>query len=474
MHRVMVVDDEPEVREALEDELSLFFEVEAYANAKDALARLRQQRFDALVSDVRMPGTDGVALLQQAAQVDPAMVRVFLTGHADEEITGAALELSAYKLRKPWGDELRILLNNAFVHRDQLDRMREELHGFMSVSDPERPEVDREEVYGHLRETLEALEWVRSVSIRPGRDLRAARWSEACPPAMARDGLRVQRAVVGDRVVEVRWEPAGPHCERLIEIAFRRAVDAIRMRELIDEVRARASALERAREEVVRRDRLAVMGAMVASVAHDVRNPLFALRCNMPLLEEELESLGIYRGEIAEICEDNRLSVETIWRVVQSMERVAARPEESEPVDVRKSFELCQRLLKRRLMDAGVEVATDAPPGLVVEATSGEMAQILINLISNALHVAPRSSVIALSAREVEGEVRVQVRDQGPGIPPGQEEAIFAPFASSKDDGMGIGLSIAREMARRHGGDLTAVPSDAGACFELRLPRAEG
>lgn len=472
MHRVMVVDDEPEVREALEDELSLFFEVEAYGSAKEALARLQEQRFDALISDVRMPGTDGVALLQQAAQVDPSMVRIFLTGHADEEITGAALELSAYKLRKPWGDELRILLNNAFVHREQLDRMREELHGFMSVSDPEKPEVDREEVYDHLRETLEALEWVRVVRMEVARDLRVARWSEACPPETSRDGLRIQRAVVGERVVEVRWEPVGPHCERLIEIAFRRAVDALRMRELIDEVRARATALERAREEVVRRDRLAVMGAMVASVAHDVRNPLFALRCNMPLLEEELEELGVYHGELADICEDNRLAVETIWRVVQSMERVAARPEESEPVDVGKSFELCQKLLKRRLMDAGVEVRTDAPPGLVVEATSGEMAQILINLITNALHVAPRGSEIRLSAHDADGEVRVRVQDQGPGIPPDQEEAIFAPFTSSKDGGMGIGLSIAREMARRHGGDLTVIPSDEGACFELRLPRA--
>ena len=472
MHRVMVVDDEPEVREALEDELSLFFEVEAFANAQDALRRLQERRFDALVSDVRMPGTDGVALLQQAAQVDPSMVRIFLTGHADEEITGAALELSAYKLRKPWGDELRILLNNAFVHRDQLDRMRGELQGFMSVSDPEQPEVDREEVYAHLRDTLSALDWVRTVRIDEGRDLRVARWSEACPPERSADGLRVQRAVVGDRVVEVRWAPVGSHCERLIEVAFRRAVDALRMRDLIDEVRLRADALARAREEVVRRDRLAVMGAMVASVAHDVRNPLFALRCNMPLLEEELESLGLFKGELADICEDNRLAVETIWRVVQSMERVAARPEESEPVDVRKSFELCQRLLKRRLMDSDVTLAVDAPPGLVVDATSGEMAQILINLITNALQVSPRGSTIVLSARQRGDEVHVQVRDEGPGIPPGREEAIFAPFTSFKDDGIGIGLAIAREMARRHAGDLCVVPSDHGACFELRLPRA--
>ncbi len=473
MHRVMVVDDEQEVREALEDELSLFFEVEAYGNAKEALKRLRERRFDALISDVRMPGTDGVALLQEAAQVDPSMVRVFLTGHADAEITGAALELSAYKLRKPWGDELRILLNNAFVHRDQLDRMRDELHGFMSVSDPDGPEVDREEVYAHLRDTLEAFEWVRSVRMQVAKDLRVARWSEACPPQISREGLCIQRAVVGERVIEVCWAPVGPHCERLVEIAFRRAVDALRMRDLIDEVRARALALDRAREEVVRRDRLAVMGAMVASVAHDVRNPLFALRCNMPILEEELEELGVFHGELADICEDNRLAVETIWRVVQSMERVAARPEESEPVDVGKSFELCQRLLKRRLMDARVEVTAEAPVGLVVEATSGEMAQILINLITNALHVAPPGSQIRLSAHEADGEARVQVQDQGPGVPAGQEEAIFAPFTSSKDDGMGIGLSIAREMARRHGGDLTLIPSEEGACFELRLPKAK-
>ncbi|MEM9068640.1 MAG: response regulator [Myxococcota bacterium] len=471
MHRVMIVDDEREVREALEDELSLYFKVEAYECAHDALERLHEQRFDALVSDVRMPGTDGVTLLKQAAQVDPAMVRVFLTGHADEEITGAALELSAYKLRKPWGDELQILLHNAFVHRDHLCRMRGELDGYMSVSGPEEAEVDREEVYAHLRETLEAFEWVQSVSFQEATDLSEARWYEACPP-MREGDLRVQRAVVGDQIVEARWTPVGVHCERLVEIAFRRAVDALRMRDLLDEVRARADELRRAQDEVMRRDRLAVMGAMVGSVAHDVRNPLFALRCNMPLLEENLEQVGVFGGEISAICEDNRLAVDTIWRVVQAMERVAARPEESEPVDVGKSFDLCRKLLRRDFQDANVTLTTDAAPGLVVEATSGEMAQILINVLTNALAAAPRGSVVTMNAVDSDAEVRVRVCDQGPTLDDADAASLFSPFKGTTD-GIGVGLCIAREMARRHGGDLEVRPSAEGSCLELRLPKAE-
>ena len=471
MHRVMIVDDERDVREALQDELSMDFEVESFDNAHDALRRLRQQRFDALVSDVRMPGTDGVALLHQAAQVDPAMVRIFLTGHADEEITGAALKLSAYKLSKPWGDELRILLHNALVHRDQLGRMTSELHGYMSVTDADEPEVERDEVLDHLVTTLRTFDWVESVEVGRPNDLMAARWSEACPPAIDGD-VRVQSAVLGDHSIRVRWRMVGPHCERLVDVAIRRAADALRMRELLDEVRARAEELQRARDEMLKRDRLAMMGAMVASVAHDVRNPLFALRCNQPILEETLEELGIFEGEVAEICQDNQLAVEGIWRVVQSMERVAAHPEESEAVDVEKSFALCRKLLKRQLMDGDVCLETSASPGLVVEATAGEMAQILINLLTNALEVSPRGSTIHMSAFERDGQVVVRVRDQGPGVPAGQEESIFAPFQSSTPGGMGVGLSIAREMARRHRGDLTLAPSDSGACFDLSLPLA--
>ncbi len=473
MHRVMIVDDEQDVREALQDELSMDFEVESFDNAHDALQRLRQQRFDALVSDVRMPGTDGVTLLHQAAVVDPGMVRIFLTGHADEEITGAALKLSAYKLSKPWGDELRILLHNALVHRDQLGRMTSELHGYMSVTGVDEREVERDEVLAHLVTTLRTFEWVESVEITQPRDLMAARWSEACPPTVDGD-TRVQSAVLGDRTITVRWKLVGPHCERLVDVAIRRAADALRMRELLDEVRTRAEELQRARDEMLRRDRLAVMGAMVASVAHDVRNPLFALRCNQPILEETLEEVGVFTGEVAEICEDNRLAVDTIWKVVQSMERVAAHPEESEAVDVEKCFALCRKLLKRQLMDANVSLQTAAPPGLVVEATAGEMAQILINLLTNAIEVSPAQSTIYMTASERDGRVVVRVKDQGPGVPSGQEEAIFAPFQSSTPGGMGIGLSIAREMARRHSGDLTLSSSETGACFDLSLPLAGG
>ncbi len=467
----MVVDDEEEVRDALANELSFQFEVESYGSASDALHRLQETRFDALISDVRMPGTGGVALIQTAAQLDPAMVRIFLTGHADLEITGAALSVGAYKLRKPWGEELLILLHNALVHRDLELRMRTELNAYVSVTGPQPADriVSRDEVYRQLRQTLEALEWVTEVRIWQPPDLRVVRWSEACPPRRQGDSMQ-QRSVLGDHCVLVRWHDVGAHCTNLVDIALRRATDALQMRELADEIRKRAEAMERIRDEIARRDRLAVMGAMVASVAHDIRNPLFALRCNLPLLEETLQELEVVDEEIESICEDNQLAVETIHRVVQSMERVAARPDVAEDVDVQKTVALCARLLKRRFMEAGIELEIDIPSRLLVEATTGELCQIVINLLTNGLQASPRESVIALKARKDGPEVRIVVHDEGPGVAKDDREEIFAPFLTTKPGGMGIGLSIAREMARRHGGDLAVRDSPKGACFELRLP----
>lgn len=115
---VLVVDDDSEVLTALDAELSEFFDVTALLSAEQALATLQGQAFSAIISDVRMPGIDGLTLIKECAVRYPDMVRLLLTAFDDEEVQETALgEFGAYKLIKPWGDDLIVTLQNALKQR---------------------------------------------------------------------------------------------------------------------------------------------------------------------------------------------------------------------------------------------------------------------------------------------------------------------------------------------------------------------
>jgi two-component system nitrogen regulation sensor histidine kinase NtrY len=125
----------------------------------------------------------------------------------------------------------------------------------------------------------------------------------------------------------------------------------------------------------------------------------------------------------------------------------------------------------QRLMTAPLEVS--APAGLIVMADPALLEQAVINLVKNALdatadELSPR---IALSVRAGEGRVLIAVADNGEGVPPDRAEAIFVPFFTSRAGGSGIGLSLARQIALAHGGQLTVrSQTPRGSVFELSLP----
>ena len=124
---ILVVDDDPEVLTALEIELSEHYVVTAVMSAEQALACLQTRSFAAIVSDVRMPGVDGLSLIKQCAVRYPDMVRLILTAYDDETVQETALGPNgAYKLVKPWHDELLVTLENALnQRRDRMELKRD-------------------------------------------------------------------------------------------------------------------------------------------------------------------------------------------------------------------------------------------------------------------------------------------------------------------------------------------------------------
>ncbi len=391
MPEILVVDDDQQVLESLCEELGDQYVVEAARSGEEALAKLHDRRFDAVISDVRMPGMGGVALLERVAELAPGTVRIFLTGYADEEVVHKALSTGAFKVRKPWGDELGIVLHHALAHRRLLGRLEHVLG------------IDR----------------------------------------MLRDEESSEEALLLESI------------ERLA-----------------DERSEQEEALGRAREELRNLGRLAALGAIAASVAHDLRSPLLALIANQQVLEEELGEHA--DEEMREVLEDNRIATGLIQGILDSLQALATSdPGTSEPVDVGHVVALTGRMVRRRLEQRHQRLRARVAGSPRALATPIEVTQILLNLLTNASQAGPVGSEVRLTAFERDGHVFVHVRDEGPGVHGEQAERIFQPFQTTKRTGMGLGLSISREMARRHGGELRVVPHGGrGAWFELRLRAA--
>ena len=223
-----------------------------------------------------------------------------------------------------------------------------------------------------------------------------------------------------------------------------------------------------------------------SAVTHELRTPLTTFRMYSEMLakgmvpeERRMEYLETLRSE------SDRLSalVENVLAYARLEERTA--PSRRAPHDAEDLVRRVLPELARRAAGAGVElrVLEDEPASSPEVFTDAEaVGQILFNLIDNACKYGtsgPGGGAIDMSLRAVPTGVEVRVRDHGPGVPSAVARAIFHPFERGTLDpadphpGIGLGLALARGLARDLGGDLTLeAPADGGACFCLRLPSA--
>jgi len=230
----------------------------------------------------------------------------------------------------------------------------------------------------------------------------------------------------------------------------------------------RAAAREEAlRREIEERERFAALGRLAAAVAHEVRSPLNALSMATQRLAREArpEEPGTQRRFDEFVAAQGR-AVERIDRTVEEFVGLARAdgPLETAPADV-------GEILADVIAAEEAAVERRAPGGPVVVACDRALlSRALANLVRNAVQCAPPGTV-ALAWRREGADVVVEVDDGGPGIPPEEREAVFAPFRTQRPGGLGLGLTIARDALRRHGGDVTVTDSPSGgARFVVRIP----
>ena len=236
--------------------------------------------------------------------------------------------------------------------------------------------------------------------------------------------------------------------------------------------RRRQRELSRLREEVAANQHLAAVGRLAGSVAHEVRNPLSALRGLVQFLAK-----GQPEGTRQAQCAHTAVAeVDRLERVVSGLlDYTRPRPPRLIPLDLSESINGTIRLLADEPRAQGVEIDYREPSRLPkVSADPDQVRQILMNLILNALEANDGQGAVTVTAEAGSSQVTVRVADQGSGLPPGQEEEIFDPFFSTKERGTGLGLAIASRLATGLGGRLSAANAPSGgAVFTLTLPLSE-
>jgi C4-dicarboxylate-specific signal transduction histidine kinase len=253
----------------------------------------------------------------------------------------------------------------------------------------------------------------------------------------------------------------------------------------VREVMARERLLEQEQGQALRlsevrraqAERLAVVGRLASGVAHEINNPLAYVKANLSVLQRELKLGGLTSQDVEELLSETNEGVDRICQIVLDLKMLAREgKEELEGVDVAEAVHAAVRLATVKL-PSNVQVRLDVPELLPwVRANRRKLAQVLLNLIINAIDVLeerkPAKGVILVRARGEEGQLRVEVLDDGPGFSAEVKAHLFEPFFTTKSPGKGtgLGLALSREYLESFGGTLGADNRpEGGACFTLLL-----
>jgi signal transduction histidine kinase len=235
------------------------------------------------------------------------------------------------------------------------------------------------------------------------------------------------------------------------------------------------TSVEQQEERERLRDRLAALGQMAASLAHDIRNPLASIEVTASLLRRRLRER-----------EEDRALVEKITAEVQRLNRTIthgleyARPinPNFRPVAIESILEESLSSAAARMPGSSVRVErrfADLPPAIL---DASLLRQVFHNLFANAYDAMPAGGTLSVQTSTLpaadchEGPiVQVAIRDTGAGIDPESRDKLFFPFYTTKENGSGIGLSMARKLIECHHGTIDADnPPEGGARFRVRLP----
>ncbi|MFZ5780444.1 MAG: ATP-binding protein [Pseudomonadota bacterium] len=250
---------------------------------------------------------------------------------------------------------------------------------------------------------------------------------------------------------------------------------------LIDVTATRAAdeALQAAQAQLAHAGRIAVLGEMSASIAHEVNQPLAAVITNAEASRRWLDRSVPEIGRALRAIDAAVAAADHAARVIQNIRALARKAAPAlSPLDLNGVVEEALALVQREALNRRVPLQRLLDEELpAVRADRTQLQQVVVNLVLNALQATAaqadddRTAVIVRTERLGGEHVRIAVEDAGIGVPPEELERLFTPFHTTRPDGMGMGLSISRSIVEAHGGELSAMRNAGpGMTFAFTLP----
>ncbi len=258
------------------------------------------------------------------------------------------------------------------------------------------------------------------------------------------------------------------------------------LHDLADQIGKVVIRLQKSQRDALRAEQLAALGQLAAGMAHELRNPLTSIKLLVQSAAEQGAS-GVLEGRDLIILEQEIVRLERAIQLFLDFARPAKL--QKQRFDLREVIENTVELVSKRAARQHVKLIcqlSDRP--LLIEADAEQIRQVTLNLLINSLDVLPGGGTIDITVDlpdnprdahtgDISATVRrvlLQICDNGPGLPDSLVERIFEPFVSTKETGLGLGLSICRRIVEDHGGTIGAGNrAGGGAEFHVELPLAE-
>ncbi|MGS5086028.1 sensor histidine kinase [Hydrogenophaga sp. A37] len=294
-----------------------------------------------------------------------------------------------------------------------------------------------------------------------------------------------EAARVGARPARDELGALAGHLDQLLDVIDDKTAALRRWGEELDakvaertrELEASNASLQLAQQQLVKSEKLAAIGQLTASIAHEINNPIAVMQGNLDLMRETLgEHAQPVKAELQLLDEQ----VERMRLIVTQLLQYA-RPTEYagyvETLDLNQTVHDCLVLVAHLLAQTRIKMVRELQATQRVGFNRQELQQVIINLLINAIQAMPQGGTLRLSTQNWADEhgargALLQVQDSGPGLAPGVEERLFRPFFTTKNDGNGLGLWISLGLVERYGGAISAgnrEDGQNGALFSVRL-----
>ncbi|WP_424018674.1 PAS domain S-box protein [Halorientalis pallida] len=456
--RVLAVDDDPDFCETLSDALQREgdqFTVVTATRASDALDRFDDESFDCIVSDYEMPDMDGLDFLETVRDRDEQLPFILLTGSGSESLASRALSrgVTDYLPKSGSREQFKILANrietavDSYRTRELLERERERYRAFLEQSTDLIAVVDATGEFQYVSRA-----WKRHMGYDPddleGRnafdlmddDHADAVWSEFVEAVTNPEQTRT--AVFKFRHADGGW--------RWLEAVGNNQFHNPRIEGFVVNVRDVTGRKERERKLKQQNERLEQFASVVS---HDLRNPLNVLSGRLELAAETGDE------DHFEVAQDTLDRMEAMIDDLLGLARDGQFVEETEPVALAPLLARCRESVDAERFSLAVE--TDA----TVVADPSRLRRLFENLVRNSVEHGDPSVTVRVGSLP-DG---FYVEDDGPGIPPGDQERVFEIGYTTATEGTGLGLAIVESIAEAHGWSVrvTDAAASGGTRFEV-------